>query len=66
MKKVIAIYGGVTHYLARCQDCGWTSSNYKDDLQGVREICQHVTETGHTVALGKGTLTRYSLEAEQS
>lgn len=57
--KVKADYLGITHYFATCNDCDWTYEKHINLREARNEIYKHVRETGHSVTVEKGTVTKY-------
>jgi hypothetical protein len=64
-KKVSAIYIGIPHWLASCQDCDWTAEYSANRKYGYREVRKHVSKTGHTVAVESSHHTHYCLEDKE-
>ena len=53
MKRTTSKTPEVTvHVLAQCKHCNWEAYDYR---RAVRQASAHVKDTGHTVALERGT-----------
>lgn len=61
-KKVKALYLGIPHWLASCQDCNWQNEFSNNRANGYKEARNHVRQTGHTVSIESSHVTHYFME----
>lgn len=60
--KVAALYIGIPHWLASCQDCDWSNEFSGERTKGYTAVRKHVAQTGHTVQVESCQVTQYFID----